>query len=77
MPIFEYRCLKCKSEFEKLIMGSSSENGIECPGCESANVERIYSCFNGVSRSSDGTSHSMSSGCSSCSSSSCAGCKSA
>lgn len=77
MPIFEYKCLKCQSEFEKLVLGSLSENGIQCPDCKSEDVERLFSAFNGVSRSSDGTTHSMSSGCSSCSSSSCAGCKSA
>jgi len=75
MPIFEYKCLKCDSEFEKLILGSDSENGIECPDCHSTEVERLFSCFSGVSRSSDGTTRSLSSGCSSCSATSCAGCK--
>jgi putative FmdB family regulatory protein len=74
MPIYEFKCLKCESEFEKLVFGSY-ENAIDCPECSSREVEQMYSCFNGVSRSSDGSTHSMSSGCSSCSSSSCAGCK--
>ena len=74
MPIFEFKCLKCKSEFEKLVFGSS-ENGVSCPECQSADVEKLFSCFSGVSRSSDGSTHSMSSGCSSCAASSCAGCK--
>jgi putative FmdB family regulatory protein len=74
MPIFEYRCLKCENEFEKLVFGSS-ENEIACPDCQSDAVEMLYSAFSGVSRSSDGSTHSMSSGCSSCSTSSCAGCK--
>jgi putative FmdB family regulatory protein len=77
MPIFEYKCHKCKEEFEKLVFGSSSENGIQCPGCRSDDVEQLFSSFNGVSRSSDGTTRSMSSGCSSCQASSCAGCKTA
>ena len=76
MPIYEYKCLKCDSEFEKLVFGSSN-NGINCPDCQSTDVERLFSAFNGVSRSSDGSTHSMSSGCSSCSATSCAGCKSA
>jgi putative FmdB family regulatory protein len=74
MPIFEFKCLKCESEFEKLVFGSS-ENGITCPECSSAEVEKLYSSFSGVSRSSDGSTHSMSSGCSSCSASSCSSCK--
>lgn len=77
MPIFEYKCLKCESEFERLVFGASSENGIHCPDCQSKEVERLFSSFNGVSRSSDGTTRSMSSGCSSCSASSCSGCKTA
>ncbi|HTY62404.1 MAG TPA: zinc ribbon domain-containing protein [Acidobacteriota bacterium] len=76
MPIFEYRCQKCETEFEKLVFGSS-DAGISCPDCRSEEIERLFSSFNGVSRSSDGATHSMSSGCSSCSSSSCASCKSA
>lgn len=75
MPIYEYRCRECQAEFEKLVFGSGAAGDIRCPGCRSAEIEQVYSCFNGVSRSSDGSTHSMSSGCSSCSSSSCAGCK--
>ena len=76
MPIFEYKCLKCDSEFEKLVFGAS-DNGISCPDCKSTEIERLFSAFNGVSRSSDGSTHSMSSGCSSCSATSCSSCKSA
>ncbi len=75
MPIFEYKCRKCDSEFEKLVFGAASENGISCPDCQSSEVERLFSSFNGVSRSGDGSTHTMSSGCSSCHASSCAGCK--
>jgi len=77
MPIFEYKCLKCEAEFERLVFSVSHENGIHCPDCQSHDVERLFSSFNGVSRSSDGSTRSLSSGCSSCSASSCAGCKSA
>jgi len=75
MPIFEYKCLKCESEFEKLVFGSAT-NGIQCPDCQSNDVEQLFSSFNGVSRSSDGTTQTMSSGsgCSSCHASSCASC---
>ena len=77
MPIFEYRCLKCDSEFEKLVFGPASGNGIQCPDCQATEVEQLFSSFSGVSRSADGTTHSMSSGCASCHASSCSGCKSA
>jgi putative FmdB family regulatory protein len=75
MPIFEYRCLKCESEFEKLVFGASSGNGIQCPDCQAQEVEQLFSSFNGVSRSSDGSTKPMaSSGCSSCHASSCSSC---
>ena len=75
MPIFEYKCLECDSEFEKLVFRAAGTDGVHCPGCDSTEVERLFSCFSGVSRGSDGSTRSItSSGCSSCSSSSCAGC---
>jgi putative FmdB family regulatory protein len=75
MPIFEYKCHKCNSEFEKLVFGAATESGVHCPGCDSSKVERLFSCFCGVSKGSDGSSRSItSSGCSSCSAGSCAGC---
>ncbi|HSW38904.1 MAG TPA: FmdB family zinc ribbon protein [Acidobacteriota bacterium] len=77
MPIYEYSCKKCASVFEKLVYGSSSEQAIPCLYCQSTDTEQLFSCFNGVSRGSDGSTHSMSSGCSSCHASSCSSCKSA
>jgi len=73
MPIFEYKCLKCDSEFEKLVFSAAAAGGVHCPGCDSPEVEQLFSCFSGVSRGSDGSTRSItaSSGCSSCSSSSC------
>ena len=78
MPIFEYRCQKCDSEFEKLVFGSAEEADVHCPACDSPKVEQCYSCFNGHSRDGSGATRpitsSSSSGCSSCSSGSCASC---
>ena len=50
MPLFEYRCPACDSEFELLIRGSAEP---ACPSCGSTSLERLISSF-GVS--SDGTS---------------------
>ena len=75
MPIFEYKCLKCDSEFEKLVSSRSADDGVQCPGCYSQDVERLFSCFSGVSIDSSGSARSItSSGCSSCSAGSCASC---
>jgi len=76
VPIFEFQCLKCEREFEKLVLGSWAADKIACPKCGSAEVEKMFSSFNGRSRGGDGNTRSLSSGCSSCSASSCAGCKS-
>jgi len=43
MPIFEYRCLKCEAEFEKLILGKEVE--VRCPSCDSAEVAKKFSAF--------------------------------
>ena len=40
MPIYEYQCTKCESEFEYLIEGDAKAS---CPKCESKKVERQLS----------------------------------
>jgi putative FmdB family regulatory protein len=50
MPIFEYHCGACDSQFELLIRGSAVP---ACPSCGATSLERIVSLF---AVSSDGTS---------------------
>ena len=54
MPIYEYACADCETEFEKLVMGSSNGNGrggggggasVACPSCGSASVAKKFSSF--------------------------------
>jgi len=45
MPIYEYRCKNCRSDFEVLILNSSDEEQVTCPQCEGHAVERVLSCF--------------------------------
>lgn len=40
MPIYEYKCLRCKQEFEELIRGSEEPC---CPHCGSQQLERCMS----------------------------------
>lgn len=49
MPLFEYRCPNCESQFELLIRGSATPT---CPSCGSTSLERLLSLF---AVSSDGT----------------------
>jgi putative FmdB family regulatory protein len=43
MPIYEYRCLGCGQQFEKLILPQSP--AVVCPACSSESVERLISSF--------------------------------
>ena len=43
MPIFEYRCESCDSQFEKIVFRDS--DGVQCPNCQSPQAERLFSTF--------------------------------
>jgi putative FmdB family regulatory protein len=49
MPLFEYRCRSCQSEFELLIRGGAAP---VCPSCGGTDLEKVLSLF---AVSSDGT----------------------
>ena len=42
MPIFEYACKECGTEFDALIQGMATA---ACPSCESAELEKKLSSF--------------------------------
>ena len=77
MPIYEYKCEDCNSEFELLIF---SGEVAQCPHCGSQKLTKKISVVNFASseteNSSDTSQNSMSSSaCSSCVSKNCASCK--
>ena len=75
MPIYEFRCLQCEKEFEKLVMGGNSR-AVECPDCGVDEVEKKFSVF-GIKTSGNGGDFSGSvggGGCGSCSSGNCSPC---
>jgi putative FmdB family regulatory protein len=43
MPVYEYRCGKCKAAFEVLLRGPRQK--VVCSACGSKKVERRYSVF--------------------------------
>jgi putative FmdB family regulatory protein len=43
MPIYEYHCLVCNRDFEKLVMTSTAE--VECTNCGSELLEKKFSLF--------------------------------
>lgn len=42
MPIYEYRCLQCEAEFEKLVGPGVT---VACPSCTGSQVMRRLSLF--------------------------------
>jgi putative FmdB family regulatory protein len=49
MPLFEYVCLECGAEFEKLIMKNTEADDISCPACNSRKLEEKFSSFSAAS----------------------------
>jgi putative FmdB family regulatory protein len=43
MPIFEYECTACGTQFETLVRGSSPAP--ECPGCRGTELRKKLSAF--------------------------------
>jgi putative FmdB family regulatory protein len=40
MPIYDYRCAGCGTQFERLVRG---EQKVSCPHCSGSNLERLMS----------------------------------
>ena len=65
MPIFEYTCGSCGTEFETLVRGSSPAP--ECPACHGSKLEKKLSGFAVASSSSAMTMPTADAGpCGSC-----------
>jgi putative FmdB family regulatory protein len=67
MPIYEYVCKECGTDFEQLVMGESTT--VACPKCDSDKLMKKFSAFGmSVSGSSpaakpSGHTHSGACGC--------------
>ncbi len=74
MPMYEYGCLDCARQFERLLPMNAADQHIVCPFCQSTRVQRRLSLFATYSRgeaSAPAVAATMSdSGCS-CSSCGC------
>jgi putative FmdB family regulatory protein len=44
MPIYEFKCADCGTEFERVVF-SSDEVVLECPECNSKEVQKVLSVF--------------------------------
>jgi len=71
MPIYEFRCLKCDSNFEFLMVNQDDEVEMKCPECDSVDFERILSSTNYAIGSGSGPRQGVKSQTKTCSSGSC------
>ena len=53
MPIYEYRCNDCGNKFSRLQRVGASNEGVQCPKCESETIERLLSSFASTSSAPD------------------------
>ncbi len=51
MPLYEYACAECGHRFEILQRIGEGADGLSCPQCDAAKLEKQYSTF---ASSSDG-----------------------
>lgn len=54
MPMYEYGCLACDSRFDRLRRMDQDDNGVTCPRCGGAHVQRRLSVFAAHSRGASG-----------------------
>ncbi|MCB0832015.1 MAG: zinc ribbon domain-containing protein [Bacteroidetes bacterium] len=46
MPVYEFKCTKCSTEFSELFPNSKIDlAAVECPECQSRSTERLFSVF--------------------------------
>ena len=54
MPIYEYRCQDCDSQFEKFLRSMFSQETITCPDCGGQHVAKALSLIGATSSSGSG-----------------------
>ncbi len=72
MPLYEYECSDCQTEFESLRTMSRADAPIACPRCGSVSTHRKISLFSAVG--SKGIIAGAKNSCSSCTSGTCSTC---
>lgn len=71
MPIYEYQCQECQTNFELIRPMKDADSTALCVNCHSENVKRKISLFNA---SSEGRTFAANSDCSGCAAGTCSTC---
>jgi putative FmdB family regulatory protein len=72
MPLYEYACLDCRTQFDALRSIKDADAQIACPSCEGQEISRMLSLFYAHS---DGRAITQSApACTSCSTHTCSTC---
>jgi len=45
MPLYEFVCTTCGEPFEQLVRSANHMDGVRCPACQSAAVQKQLSTF--------------------------------
>ena len=49
MPIYEYHCTDCETDFEQFLRSMANQETITCPECGGQHVKKAISLFGGMS----------------------------
>jgi putative FmdB family regulatory protein len=52
MPIYEYHCNDCNTDFEQFVRSMLAQETITCPDCGGQHVKKAISLFGGLGGSS-------------------------
>lgn len=63
MPVYEFTCRECATEFEELVR---SDERVACPSCSSKRVEKRFSTFATQNAPSSAAPTSLPGGCGTC-----------
>lgn len=66
MPIFEYHCDDCSTDFEMLVRSAGAGDEMACPTCEGEHTTKKFSAFatsGGADGQAIGSPAAMSRGC--------------
>jgi putative FmdB family regulatory protein len=75
MPIYEYACPRCDHRFELRRGMSAADDPVDCPACQSPEVQRLISRVVCFSKGEGGQMASVGGGgCGGCAGSSCGSC---